>query len=53
MFRDRESLLNKIYQFLEIKRLENKNFQSFLSEKISNYNLNVEDQYIDDPIKLS
>lgn len=49
MFKNRESLLNKIYQFLEIKRLENKNFQSFLSEKISNYNPNVEDQYIDDP----
>ena len=49
MFKDRDSLLNKIYQFLEIKRLENKNFQSFLSEKISNYNQDIKDQYNDNP----
>lgn len=49
MFKNRDSLLNKIYKFLEIKRLENKNFQSFLSEKISNYNPNIKDQYNDDP----
>ncbi len=49
MFKNRESLLNKIYKFLEIKRMHNKNFQSFLSEKISNYNPNIEDQYNDDP----